>query len=134
MNSAIANALFRRGLAREHGFEPLAVEGTLPSALEGTLYRNGPAIFELFGRRYLHPFEGDGAITAVRFAGGRVAGACRITATAQANVWRVQFFNSMDVPILDTFEVTAMPEVVLAADEDLTDSASRLRDVLEAIR
>lgn len=82
MNTAIADALFRRGLAREHGFEPLAVEGTLPPTLEGTLYRNGPAVFELFGRRYLHPFEGDGAITAVRFAGGRAAGACRITATA----------------------------------------------------
>jgi hydrogenase-1 operon protein HyaF len=40
----------------------------------------------------------------------------------------------MDVLILDTFEVTAMPEVALAADEDLTDSAGRLREVLEAIR
>lgn len=82
MNTPIADALFRRGLAREHGFEPLAIEGTLPPSLEGTLYRNGPAIFELFGRRYLHPFEGDGAITAVRFGEGRVSGACRITATA----------------------------------------------------
>jgi all-trans-8'-apo-beta-carotenal 15,15'-oxygenase len=82
VNTPIADALFRRGLAREHGFEPLAIEGTLPAALEGTLYRNGPALFELFGRRYLHPFEGDGAITAIRFAGGRVEGACRITATA----------------------------------------------------
>ena len=36
--------------------------------------------------------------------------------------------------ILDTFEVTAMPEVVLAAPEDLSDSARRLRDVLEAVR
>jgi hydrogenase-1 operon protein HyaF len=46
----------------------------------------------------------------------------------------VQFFNSMDSLILDTFEVTDMPEVVLAAPEDLADSAERIREVLEAIR
>ena len=61
-------------------------------------------------------------------------GNCRIEATAQAHVWRVQFFNSMDVLILDTFEVTAMPEVALAAPEDLADSGARILEVLEAIR
>jgi hydrogenase-1 operon protein HyaF len=60
-------------------------------------------------------------------------GNCRIVATALPNVWRVQFFNSMDTLILDTFEVTEMPEAALAAAEDLADSARRLRDVLEAI-
>jgi hydrogenase-1 operon protein HyaF len=79
---------------------------------------------------WLDEAMGEGSVTIL----SRGYGNCRITATAQANVWRVQFFNSMDVPILDTFEVTAMPEVVLAADEDLTDSAGRLREVLEAIR
>lgn len=61
-------------------------------------------------------------------------GNCRITATATNHVWRVQFFNSMDTLILDTFEVTAMPEVALAAPEDLIDSGERLREVMEAIR
>ncbi|RAK21512.1 hydrogenase-1 operon protein HyaF [Salipiger aestuarii] len=61
-------------------------------------------------------------------------GNCRVTATATPHVWRVQFFNSMDTLILDTFEVTDMPEVAIAAGEDLADSAARLRDVLEAIR
>lgn len=61
-------------------------------------------------------------------------GNCRIRATALDHVWRVQFFNSQDQLILDTFEVTTMPEVVLAAPEDLSDSARRLRDVLEAVR
>lgn len=60
-------------------------------------------------------------------------GNCRITATGQNLVWRVQFFNSMDILILDTFEVAAMPEVALAAPEDLIDSGARLWDVLEAI-
>lgn len=61
-------------------------------------------------------------------------GNCRVTATATPHVWRVRFYNSMDQLILDTFEVTGMPEVALAAAEDLLDSAERLREVLEAIR
>ncbi|WP_414897053.1 hydrogenase expression/formation protein [Rhodovulum sp. YEN HP10] len=73
---------------------------------------------------------GTGAVTIL----SRGYGNCRVSATATPNVWRVQFFNSMDSLILDTFEVTDMPEVVLAASEDLTDSAARLREVLEAIR
>ena len=60
-------------------------------------------------------------------------GNCRVTATALHNVWRVQFFNSMDTLILDTFEVTPLPEVALAAPEDLTDSAERVAEVLGAI-
>lgn len=60
-------------------------------------------------------------------------GNCRVRATATPNVWRVQFFNSVDTLILDTFEVTDIPEVALAAPEDLADSAARLLDVLEAI-
>lgn len=73
---------------------------------------------------------GEGAVTLL----SRGYGNCRITATAVPQLWRVQFFNSMEVLILDTFEVTAMPEVALAAPEDLADSAERLREVLEAIR
>ena len=74
--------LWSRDLARDHGFEPLRVEGTLPAGLRGTLYRNGPGQFGQFGRRYRHPFEGDGAVTAVRIADGRAAGASHITPTA----------------------------------------------------
>ena len=73
--------LWTQDLPREHGFEPLTVEGTLPAELRGTLYRNGPGQFGQFGRRYTHPFEGDGAVTAVRFADGRALGAAKLTAT-----------------------------------------------------
>ncbi|MBN8631053.1 MAG: hydrogenase expression/formation protein [Rhodobacterales bacterium] len=73
---------------------------------------------------------GKGSVTIL----SRGYGNCRVTATAQAHVWRVQFYNSMDTLILDTFEVTAMPEVAIAAPEDLADSARRIREVLEAIR
>lgn len=74
-------ALWTRDLPREHGFEPLVVEGTLPAQLRGTLYRNGPGLFGQFGTRYKHPFEADGATTAVRIEGGRATGASRIHAT-----------------------------------------------------
>jgi hydrogenase-1 operon protein HyaF len=73
---------------------------------------------------------GEGAVTIL----SRGYGNCRITATGQARVWKVQFFNSMDTLILDTYEVTEMPEVALAADVDLADSAKRIRDVIEAIK
>jgi all-trans-8'-apo-beta-carotenal 15,15'-oxygenase len=51
-------------------------------ALGGTLYRNGPGQFGQFGTRYSHPFEADGAITAIRIADGRAEGACRMHETA----------------------------------------------------
>jgi hydrogenase-1 operon protein HyaF len=73
---------------------------------------------------------GEGAVTIL----SRGYGNCRVTATGQAHVWKVQFYNSMDTLILDTFEVTEMPEVALAAAEDLADSAIRIRDVIEAIK
>lgn len=73
---------------------------------------------------------GEGAVTIL----SRGYGNCRITATALPHIWRVQFFNSQDTLILDTFEVTDMPEVACAAPEDLRDSAHRLTQVLEAIR
>jgi hydrogenase-1 operon protein HyaF len=72
---------------------------------------------------------GEGAVTIL----SRGYGNCRITATAIPHVWRVQFFNSMDTLILDTFEVTQMPEVAIAASEDLQDSGTRMLKVLEAV-
>ena len=67
-----------RDLDREHGFEPLEVEGTIPAGLRGTLYRNGPALFSSFGEPYGHWFDGDGAISAVRLEGGAASGAVRL--------------------------------------------------------
>lgn len=74
--------LWRANLPVEHGFVPLEVEGALPDDLRGTLLRNGPGLFEHGGVRYAHPFEGDGAITAVRFGEGGARGACRVTESA----------------------------------------------------
>lgn len=80
--SNLSARLWSEDLPREHGFEPLEVEGTLPAELRGTLYRNGPGTFGQFGTRYSHPFEGDGAVTAIRIENGRAFGASRVTQTA----------------------------------------------------
>jgi len=68
-------------LPREHGPEPLQVEGTLPEDLQGTLYRVGPGLFSGFGKRYDHWFDGDGAVSAVRFGGGGAQGSVRVIET-----------------------------------------------------
>lgn len=78
---SLYEALWTQDLGREHGFEPLVVEGTLPAQLRGTLYRNGPGQFGQFGTRYKHPFEGDGAATAVRIESGKAMGASRMHQT-----------------------------------------------------
>jgi all-trans-8'-apo-beta-carotenal 15,15'-oxygenase len=46
---------------------PLTVEGTLPRGLDGVLFRNGPGLFSVGGRRYSHPFDGDGHIVRIDF-------------------------------------------------------------------
>jgi all-trans-8'-apo-beta-carotenal 15,15'-oxygenase len=79
---SLTSLLWTQDLPREHGFEPLTIEGKLPAGLAGTLYRNGPGLFGQFGTRYTHPFEGDGAATAIRIADGRAFGASRITDSA----------------------------------------------------
>lgn len=81
-DDALSARLWREDLPREHGFEPLEVRGRVPDELRGTLLRNGPDLFGLFGVPYGHPFEGDGAITAARFDAGGVTGAARITQSA----------------------------------------------------
>ncbi|MCL2724932.1 MAG: hydrogenase expression/formation protein [Polyangiaceae bacterium] len=61
-------------------------------------------------------------------------GNCRITSTGLAHGWWVQYFNSMDQLILNTLEVTDVPEVVQAADDDIRNSAERLGEWLATMR
>lgn len=58
-------------------------------------------------------------------------GNCRVTSTLLRNLWRVQYFNSMQTLILNTFEVVEVPEVVVAAADDLADSRERLHELLD---
>jgi len=57
-------------------------------------------------------------------------GNCRITNCCVPHTWRVVYYNSQDTVILNSVEVTDMPEVACAAPEDLLDSVSRLHEVL----
>ncbi len=57
-------------------------------------------------------------------------GKCQIISTCTPNVWWVRYYNSMGTLILNSLEVVALPEVVVAAEEDLRDSAARLQEIL----
>lgn len=58
-------------------------------------------------------------------------GNCRITNCCVPNTWRVVYYNSQDTVILNSVEVTDMPDVACAAPEDLQDSIERLREVVQ---
>jgi all-trans-8'-apo-beta-carotenal 15,15'-oxygenase len=61
---------------------PLAVlSGAIPANLQGSLYRNGPGLFDRQGERISHWFDGDGAILAVHVAGGQAQGTYRMVQT-----------------------------------------------------
>jgi hydrogenase-1 operon protein HyaF len=73
---------------------------------------------------------GVGAVTIL----SRGYGNCRITSTRLPNVWWVQYFNSMDTLILNTIEVSEVPEVALASQEDYEDSIERLGEWLHVMQ
>ena len=88
-DSASWHAVFQ-DLQRQHGFEALSVEGTLPSDLCGTLIRNGPGMFTGAEGRFEHLFDADGAVSAVRIANGAAEGAVRLVeseATRRERKW-----------------------------------------------
>ncbi len=61
-------------------------------------------------------------------------GNCRITSTGTRFVWWVQYFNSQDTLILNSIEVSQVPEVACAAAEDIADSKERLDEILEVYK
>jgi hydrogenase-1 operon protein HyaF len=73
---------------------------------------------------------GVGAVTIL----SRGYGNCRITSTTLPNVWWVQYFNSMDALILNTIEVSAVPDVAQASQEDYEDSIERLGEWLQVMQ
>lgn len=69
---------------------------------------------------------GQGAVRIL----SRGYGDCRIESTHSPRVWRVRYFNSTNKLILDTIEVTDVPKVACAAQEDIDDSARRLAEMI----
>lgn len=47
------------------------IEGKIPAALKGTLFRNGPGLLDINGHPVKHPFDGDGMISSIAFKDGR---------------------------------------------------------------
>jgi hydrogenase-1 operon protein HyaF len=58
-------------------------------------------------------------------------GDCQITSTACPGIWWVRYTNSMGTLILNTLEITDIPAVACAAQDDLDDSRRRFSELLE---
>lgn len=76
---------------------------------------------------FLEQHLGQGALTLL----SRGYGNCRISATGTRHVWWVQYFNSQDTLILNTLEVSDVPNVASASPEDIADSHQRLQDIMK---
>ncbi|NER46021.1 MAG: Apocarotenoid-15,15'-oxygenase [Symploca sp. SIO1A3] len=59
-----------RSLNNEYDYWIDEIEGEIPPQLQGTLFRNGPGLFEIDGTEIRHPFDGDGMISAITFNEG----------------------------------------------------------------
>ncbi|MEI8209002.1 MAG: hydrogenase expression/formation protein, partial [Methylococcales bacterium] len=70
---------------------------------------------------------GQGSVTIL----SRGYGNCRISSTNTHCVWWVQYFNSQDTLILNTLEVSALPNVACASPEDIADSRQRLEEIMK---
>jgi hydrogenase-1 operon protein HyaF len=77
--------------------------------------------------RFLDAVLGAGPVETL----SRGYGSCSIVSTAYPGIWWVRYTNSMGTLILNTLEITEVPEVVCAAQDDLDDSRRRFRELLE---
>jgi len=67
----------------EYTDHPLPVSGTLPTELDGVLFRNGAGRFERGGQRYAHPFDGDGHVVRIDISAGTARYTNRFVRTAE---------------------------------------------------
>ncbi|RKH22272.1 carotenoid oxygenase [Corallococcus praedator] len=90
-----------RNISRQHGFQPLRVEGRIPEGLRGSLFRLGAWTFDVHGLPLQHWFDGDGGVMGVRFGPDGVQGAARLvdsrTMVAERKAGR-QLFGSYAMP------------------------------------
>ncbi|HYQ71670.1 MAG TPA: hydrogenase expression/formation C-terminal domain-containing protein [Gammaproteobacteria bacterium] len=104
---------------------PACVRGTEPHVINLSLLPHTHEDIDFLSRTL-----GSGPVVIL----SRGYGNCRITSTATRNVWWVQYFNSQETLILNTLEISAVPDVACAAQEDIDDSAQRLLEILEVYR
>ena len=60
-----------RSLKQELDYWIEDIDGEIPIELTGTLFRNGPGMLDVDGKKIHHPFDGDGMVCAIGFANGR---------------------------------------------------------------
>ena len=60
-----------QALKREFDYAITDIEGEIPAALRGTLFRNIPAMLDVNGQEVHHPFDADGMICRITFADGQ---------------------------------------------------------------
>jgi hydrogenase-1 operon protein HyaF len=77
---------------------------------------------------YLDQILGTGPVEIL----SRGYGDCQMISTAVPGIWWVRYRNSMGKLILNTLEVVDVPAVARAAQEDIDDSALRLKEILES--
>lgn len=117
-----------QSLAREHGFEPLRVEGKIPEDLVGTFYRNGPGAFEVAGDRNRHWFDGDGAVMGYRIDGRRntALGGSRMVATpgrAKEQRANKRLYGGYNTPMVRPFH-----EIVLRDNKNPANTSVLIHD------
>ena len=145
--AAIPDAVTNKTFARASS----VVDGSVESAAEGIL--NAPSLVaeindkvaeykpgdesHIINLTLLPQTEEDLSFLSERLGAGVVTilsrgyGNCRITSTATKNVWWVQYYNSQDKNILNSLEITQVPNVACAAQEDIDDSAERLAEIMD---
>lgn len=80
--------------------------------------------------KYLSSSLGIGPVVIL----SRGYGNCRISSTKTKNVWWVQYYNTQETLILNTLEISKVPDVACASQEDLNDSEMRLDEILKIYR
>ena len=104
------------------------IEGRLPAELQGTFYRNGPAVFQRFGVRYRHWFEGDGMVHACRFDGRGVSHRARVIETpklVRETLAQRRLFSGFATSVDDSIRLSR-PDDVNVANTSMLDHHGEL--------
>ncbi len=57
---------------KEYAYQIKDISGQIPPDLQGTLFRNGPGLFEVGGESIGHAFDADGMLRVFRFQEGKI--------------------------------------------------------------
>lgn len=119
-----------QGIDADLSAEDLRIEGRIPKGLRGTLYRNGPALFERAGVRYHHQFDGDGMVQAYRFTDQGVAHRGRFVRTrkfvAEAERGRFLYPGFGTAFGKESLALASSPEAFNVANTSVVAHAGRL--------